>query len=60
VLNGIALGSGYVWAFLSRQRRPVSKELMKFHRKEQMQKLRSILRSLVSFRHVDNFEVKAS
>src|ERR1700677_2467573 len=58
LLDGVALGSGYLWAFLRRTERPVSDELMRFHRKEQMQKLRAIFRSLIMFRHIDNFEVK--
>jgi glycosyltransferase involved in cell wall biosynthesis len=58
LLDGVALGSGYLWAFLRQVRRPVSNELMRFHRKEQMQKLRSILKSLVTFRRIDSFEVK--
>ena len=59
LLDGFALGSGYLWALLRRTERPVSNELMQFHRKEQMQKLRAIFRSLVRFRRVDNFELKA-
>jgi glycosyltransferase involved in cell wall biosynthesis len=58
LLDGLALGSGYLWALLRRVKRPVSDELMRFHRKEQMQKLRAILRSLVTFRRVDSFAVK--
>ena len=60
LLDGVALGSGYLWALLCRTERPDSNELMRFHRKEQMQKLRAIFRSLVMFRHIDNFEVKVS
>jgi glycosyltransferase involved in cell wall biosynthesis len=55
--GGSALGLGYCWAMLKRTPRPVSKELMAFHRKEQMHKLGSILRSLVKFKSVDNFDV---
>jgi biofilm PGA synthesis N-glycosyltransferase PgaC len=58
LFDGMALGSGYLWAFLSRQERPVSKELMRFHRKEQMHKLKAIIRSLVTSRRVDSFEVE--
>jgi glycosyltransferase involved in cell wall biosynthesis len=58
LLDGIALGSGYVWAFVRRVKRPVSDELMRFHRKEQLHKLSVILRSLVTFRHIDSFNVK--
>jgi len=57
LLDGLALGSGYCWAFLRRTPRPVSPELMAFHRKEQMQKLRTIFKSLARFRRVDNFSV---
>jgi poly-beta-1,6-N-acetyl-D-glucosamine synthase len=57
ILDGLALGLGYCWAFLSRTTRPVSPELMAFHRKEQMAKLKAILQSLVSFKRVDNFNL---
>jgi biofilm PGA synthesis N-glycosyltransferase PgaC len=60
LVDGIALGSGYLWALLRQMKRPVSDELMRFHRKEQMQKLKAILRSLVSLKRIDNFEVKPS
>jgi glycosyltransferase involved in cell wall biosynthesis len=60
LLDGLALGSGYLWALLCRTERPVSNELMRFHRKEQMLKLRAIFRSLINFRRVDNFEVNVS
>jgi glycosyltransferase involved in cell wall biosynthesis len=59
LLDGIAVGSGYLWAFVRREKRPVSADLMRFHRKEQMQKLRGILRALITFKRVDNFEAKA-
>ena len=55
VTGGLALGLGYCWAFLRRVPRPVSGELMAFHRKEQMTKLRIILKSLVRFKRVDSF-----
>src|ERR1700689_5037431 len=35
IIGGTALGAGYCWAFIRRTRRPVSRELMAFHRKEQ-------------------------
>lgn len=60
IASGAALGLGYLWAFLRRVERPVSNQLMQFHRKEQMQKLRVILTSLVLFRHIDRFETKLS
>jgi glycosyltransferase involved in cell wall biosynthesis len=57
VIDGIALGSGYLSAAARRMKRPVSHELMKFHRKEQMLKLKTILKSKLSFRPVDGFEI---
>jgi biofilm PGA synthesis N-glycosyltransferase PgaC len=58
LIGGLALGAGYCWACLRRTPRPVSHELMAFHRKEQMLKLKAILRSLVRFKGVDNFNVE--
>jgi hypothetical protein len=40
LLGGTALFLGYVGALLKREERPVSHELMQFHRKEQMRKLK--------------------
>ncbi len=60
LVNGMALGLGYLWAFARRIERPVSKELMRFHRKEQMQKLRSILGLLLRLKRVDNFSARAA
>jgi biofilm PGA synthesis N-glycosyltransferase PgaC len=58
VVGGMATGLGYFWAFLQRTPRPVSPQLMAFHRKEQMAKLKAILGSLVRFQRVDNFNVE--
>jgi glycosyltransferase involved in cell wall biosynthesis len=60
ILGGSALGFGFCWAFLRRTPRPVSKDLMAFHRKEQMLKLKAILKSLVTFKPVDSFSVERS
>ncbi len=54
--GGLALGLGYGWAMLRRARSPVSKELIKFHRKEQMRKLKGILKTLLTLKSVDNFK----
>jgi glycosyltransferase involved in cell wall biosynthesis len=54
--GGIALAAGYVTAFLSRAERPVSHELMRFHRNEQMAKLKIILSSLFRLKKINNFE----
>jgi len=58
VVDGLALGVGYCWAFLRRTPRPVSRELMAFHRKEQLAKLKAILESFLSFKRVDSFSVE--
>jgi glycosyltransferase involved in cell wall biosynthesis len=60
LLGGVALFSGYVSAFLRRVERPVSDELMRFHRTEQMKKLKTIFKSLLSLKKIDSFEVKAT
>lgn len=60
VIPGAVLGMGYMWAFLRRTPRPVSDELMKFHRGEQMVKLKTILKTVLSFRRVDKFRVMRS
>lgn len=57
VIGGGALGLGYLWAFLSRTSRPVSDEFIKFHRGEQMAKLKAILKSLLRFKRVENFHI---
>jgi glycosyltransferase involved in cell wall biosynthesis len=60
VVGGLAIGAGYAWAGLRRTERPVSDELMRFHRGEQLTKLRIILKSLAKFKRVDSFLVMAN
>jgi len=55
IVDGLALGLGYGLAALRRLKRPISKELMTFHRREQMRKLRTIFRLLLMFKPVDKF-----
>ncbi len=55
LVDGLALGLGYGWAMLRRLKRPISKELMKFHRREQMRKLGNVLKTLLAFKRVDKF-----
>jgi len=57
LLGGLALGSGYASACLRRIDRAVSHDLMLFHRKEQTRKLRTILKSALLFKRIDNFRV---
>src|SRR5437016_7748123 len=56
--EGAALLAGYFWAAARRMKRPFSSELMRFHRREQMKKLRTIFAALLKFRKVDNFSVE--
>jgi glycosyltransferase involved in cell wall biosynthesis len=44
VVGGLGLIAGYAWCLVSRHERPVSPELMRFHRAEQMQRLRKLTR----------------
>jgi poly-beta-1,6-N-acetyl-D-glucosamine synthase len=53
--GGVALLLGYSWAALRRIERPVTPELMRFHRREQMKKLKTIFRTLLRVKKADNF-----
>jgi glycosyltransferase involved in cell wall biosynthesis len=55
VIGGLALLAGYLWAALKRVKRPVSPELMRFHRAEQMTKLKNIFRAVLRLKKVDSF-----
>jgi len=55
VFGGLALLTGYCMAAVSRVERPVSGELMRFHRSEQRKKLRLILHSLIRLRKVQTY-----
>ena len=57
LVGGLALLFGYCWAAIRRTKRPVTAELMRFHRREQMKKLRAILGTLLRLRKVDSFRV---
>ncbi len=57
VLSSVALFLGYFGAYFRHDQRPVSDELMKFHRKEQMRRLKKILVSACTFKHIDKFEL---
>jgi biofilm PGA synthesis N-glycosyltransferase PgaC len=57
LIDGLALLSGYCWAALRRMKRPITLELMRFHRREQMKKLRAIFRALLRFKKVDSFRL---
>jgi uncharacterized protein (DUF697 family) len=42
VLGGLWFIAGYTWAALRRSERAVSRELMEFHRAEQVERLRAM------------------
>jgi glycosyltransferase involved in cell wall biosynthesis len=56
-IEGFALLSGYCWAAIRRIERPVSRELLRFHRREQMKRLRAIFRTLLACKKVDSFHL---
>jgi glycosyltransferase involved in cell wall biosynthesis len=56
-VEGVALLAGYSWAAMRRTKRAVTPQLMHFHRREQMRKLRAILRTLLKLERVDSFRV---
>jgi glycosyltransferase involved in cell wall biosynthesis len=57
IVGGLALLFGYVWGALKRTPRPVSQELIQFHRAEQMSRLKAILYSVIRFKKLDRFHV---
>jgi hypothetical protein len=56
-IDAVALLFGYCWAAIGRAERPISHELMRFHRREQRQKLSAILSAVLRFKKVDSFRV---
>jgi glycosyltransferase involved in cell wall biosynthesis len=58
LIGGLSVLAGFCWAALRRTKRAVSPELMRFHRREQMKKLKAILRSLFRGKKVDNFTLE--
>ncbi|HEU0119617.1 MAG TPA: glycosyltransferase family 2 protein [Bryobacteraceae bacterium] len=44
IVGGVALAAGYTAAFLSNMERPISAELVAFQRKDQLRRLRALLR----------------
>src|SRR5262249_27658223 len=54
-VSGIALLSGFGWAAARRMKRPVTRELLMFHRREQMDKLKRIIGSLVRLRRIEKY-----
>jgi len=54
-IAGLALLFGYCWGAIRRTERPVSNELMRFHRREQMKKLNAIFQAVIRFKKPDSF-----
>jgi glycosyltransferase involved in cell wall biosynthesis len=55
LMGGLALLAGYCYSALRREPRPVTPELMQFHRHEQRTRLQKIWASLLRFQRVENF-----
>lgn len=53
LLGGLFLFSGYMWGCLSFARRPISAELVEFRRKEQMYRLKNLIRKKLNKPVVD-------
>jgi glycosyltransferase involved in cell wall biosynthesis len=60
LICGIAMVCGYCHAAFAGMKRPVSTELMRFHRHHQNIKLKKIFSSLLRFKKVDNFHLETS
>ena len=52
VLGGLFLLSGYVWCWITRHERAVSPELMRFHRDEQLARLKRLIPGRLGVRRV--------
>lgn len=57
IFGGLALLAGYFSAAIRRMPRAVSPELMRFHRADQMKKLKAVFRSLLRMKKVDGFQL---
>jgi poly-beta-1,6-N-acetyl-D-glucosamine synthase len=49
VIGGVFIMAGYVYGLMARIERPLSPDLMRFHRHEQLQRLRTLLRQRLLF-----------
>lgn len=58
LIGGLTILSGYLWALITRMERPISNELMKFHRKEEMRKLKAILSSAIQIKKINKYDLK--
>lgn len=60
LIGAAAMFCGYSHAALTRMERPVSPELLRFHRHTQLKKLKRIFQSLLRLQKVDNFRLETS
>jgi glycosyltransferase involved in cell wall biosynthesis len=58
VVGGLITMCGYLWALITRMERPISTELMKFHRDEEMRKLKAIFHSVIRFKKINRYDLK--
>ena len=58
LLGGLIIFWGYLWALLTRIERPISKDLMKFHREEEMRKLKAILWSVFRLKKINKYDLR--
>jgi len=58
LIGSIVHATGYLWAVL-RIKRPISDELVVFNQKEQMQKLKMIIKTILHLKKVDKFKVNS-
>ena len=59
IVGSLGLATGYLYAVITRTCRPISPELMRFHRQEQMTKLRTIATLAMHFRKIDHFSLSS-
>ena len=57
VIGGVVTLCGFLWAAITRMKRPISKELMRFHRSEEMRKLKAILWQIIRYRKIDKYQL---
>jgi biofilm PGA synthesis N-glycosyltransferase PgaC len=43
IIGGFLIMTGYIYSFITRVERPISDELIRFHRNEQLTRLRKML-----------------
>jgi hypothetical protein len=57
LVGAMALLAGYFGALLNGEKRVVSGDLMRFHRHEQLMKLKAILLAVVKLNKIDSFSL---